>query len=315
MSIGYSVPLGRAWERMTLLLFKPFRPGVWLVLGFAAFLGAQRGAGLGFRGNPWVRDRVGDRWHDGAALDWLGEALHEPFWLVVLVTGGVVLLAVGLVLTWVFSRGAFVFLDDVLTARVRIVDPWKRFARQGDSLFLWRLLLAFLAVLVLGVVLLCWIPMLLALRRGESPGPDAWGPGIVGTVVAVPIFLALAVVQILLHQFVVPLMWAHGLRANDAWRRFLPVLRDHLGAFVVYVLLLIGLAIAALAAILVFGAATCCCGLCLLAVPYVGSVITLPITVTLRALGPEFLAQIEGLMPPLPPPSRAIEGPEALPAP
>lgn len=311
MAIGYSAPLGRAWERMTLLLFKPFRPLVWLVLGFAAFLGAQRGGGLGFRGNSWRRRGMGWGWDDGRALDWLQGAVHEPFWIAIFVAGGVVLLAVGLVLAWVFSRGAFVFLDDVLTARIEIVEPWKRFARQGDSLFLWRLALGLLLAVVSGVVLVFWLPLLHTVWRGDSPGPADWGPGLVATLAAVPVFLGFAVVQVLLNQFVVPLMWAHGLRTNEAWRRFLPVLREHLGSFIVYVLLLIGLAIAALAAILFFGFATCCCGLCLLAIPYVGSVLTLPITTTLRALGPEFLAQIPDVLPPLPAPSPARVDPVA----
>jgi hypothetical protein len=39
------------------------------------------------------------------------------------------------------------------------------------------------------------------------------------------------------------------------------------------------------------GLATCCIGWLVLAIPYLGTVILLPVYVTARALGPEFLAQ------------------------
>ncbi|MBK6898702.1 MAG: hypothetical protein IPH09_05360 [bacterium] len=47
----------------------------------------------------------------------------------------------------------------------------------------------------------------------------------------------------------------------------------------------VGVAIGAL------GLATCCVGWLVLAIPYLGTVILLPVYVTARALGPEFLAQ------------------------
>jgi hypothetical protein len=306
MAIGYAAPLERAWARMTLLLFRPFRLAVWLVLGFAAFIGATGGRGFGVSGKWPGRD-----WDDSNPAAWLRDALQEPFWVGFFVFAGVVLLVIGLVLAWVFARGAFVFLDDVLTARIAIAEPWRRFARQGNSLFLWRLALGLLGLALGTVVLLFWLPVLRTVWHGGTPATEAFWPGAMAVLLALPFVLILVVVQVLLDHFVVPVMWAHGLGTNDAWRRFLPALRGQPGPFVVYVLLLIGLAVAAFAAILAFGTMTCCCGFCLLTIPYVGSVLTLPITVTLRALGPEFLAQFPGVLPPLPPPSTAQE----LPAP
>jgi hypothetical protein len=304
MAVAYAVPLERAWQRMVLLLFKPFRLAVWLVLGFAAFIGANWRGGFGFGGSSWRRG-----WDDPNPVLWVRNALDEPFWVGFFLAAGLVLLAIGLVLAWVFARGAFVFLDDVLRARIAIVEPWQRFARQGNSLFLWRLALGLLGLLLAGLLLLFWLPVIRVAWQGGEPGwPEIW-PGLTATFAAVPVFLLFAVVQVLLDHFVVPVMWAHGLTTNDAWRRFLPVLRAHPGPFVVYVLILIGLGIATVAAVLAFGAVTCCCGFCLLAIPYVGSVITLPITVFLRALGPEFLSQFGDALPTLPPPMPAQDLP------
>jgi hypothetical protein len=41
------------------------------------------------------------------------------------------------------------------------------------------------------------------------------------------------------------------------------------------------------------GFSTCCIGFILFGLPYVSSLVTLPVLVTFRGLGPEFLAQFE----------------------
>src|SRR5262245_47333113 len=122
MSIGYLAPFDRAWKRMRVLLFEPVQPGVWLLLGVAAFLGGGQYGRFSFT-FPWRDDVI------------RGPESFLPFLLVF----GPLLLLLGLASAWIFSRGAFVFLDDVLHSRVEIAEPWKRFARQGNSLFLWKL--------------------------------------------------------------------------------------------------------------------------------------------------------------------------------
>ena len=57
------------------------------------------------------------------------------------------------------------------------------------------------------------------------------------------------------------------------------------GLFVLLLSVIVGAAVAAA------GLATCCVGFLFLALPYVGQVILLPVYVTFRGLGPEFLAQ------------------------
>ena len=103
--------------------------------------------------------------------------------------------------------------------------------------------------------------------------------------------LLLAFVGLMLDDFVVPLMYRHGMRANEAWRRFLPLFREHLGQFVLYALFVLVLAVAVGAAVVAVGFATCCIGFLLMLLPYVGQVVLLPLHVAYRGLGPEFLAQ------------------------
>ncbi len=86
-------------------------------------------------------------------------------------------------------------------------------------------------------------------------------------------------------------MYREGRRTNDGWRRFMPLLRAHLGSFILYGLFLLLLLIGTAIALGLFSCATCCVGFCLLAIPYLGTVIALPIPYTFRGFGPEFLSQ------------------------
>ena len=48
---------------------------------------------------------------------------------------------------------------------------------------------------------------------------------------------------------------------------------------------------AAFIGLAIIGFGTCCIGVVLMIIPYIGNVVLLPVTVTSRGLGPEFLAQ------------------------
>jgi hypothetical protein len=294
MEPGFLDPIGRAWHRMVLLLFRPFRPGAWLVLGFAAFIGARHGGRYGFRWSLPGRD-PDPFWED---WNW---SPPDPALVVAIAVGAVVVIAIALVLAWVFARGAFVFLDDVLTSRAAIVRPWKEFRREGNSLFAWRLLFLAAGLALLAVLFPFFFPLVRSAVQGNDPEPLAWMLLFLGMAIALPIGLTMAFFSVLLEHFVVPLMWGHRIRGLDAWRRFLPLLGRHPLSFVLYALVLLGLLVATVVALLAFTLGTCCIGGCLLLIPYVGSVVSLPISVPLRALGPEFLAQFPEAMPPLPP--------------
>ncbi len=295
MNVSYLGPLQRAIARARSILFTPFRLDTWLVLGFAAFLAdwfsggwgqsgwGQKSRGGPFVGGPFVRGQF--------SCPHLHDLLPGLVWGPLV--AGLVLLAVlaGIVFLWLGSRGKFVFLEGVALGRAAIVQPWNRTAPLGNSLFLWKLgfvIVSGLAMLgivfaTFGTALLGW----LGFHERVAMAPPIIG----GIVLAGFIGLLIAFVGVMLDDFVVPLMYRHGLRANQAWRRFLPLLREHLGQFVLYALFLLVLAVPVLLAIMFVGFSTCCVGFLLLVVPYVGQVVLLPLHVAYRALGPEFLGQ------------------------
>jgi hypothetical protein len=187
-----------------------------------------------------------------------------------------------------------VFLDDVVEGRARIVEPWNRFRREGNSLFLFRIAL-FLAACVLVAIAVATIVSTIGLGvllRGQ--------PGKITTLVLLVflflgmLFVGLGYTVFFLDAFVVPIMHRYRLGALDAWRRFLGLLRSQPLPF-----LAVGLAVLAAFAVfgvsaIVFGSMTCCLGFLLLLMPYLSNVLLLPLTVLYRSFTLEFLALFDG---------------------
>ena len=323
MNVSYLGPLQRAIARARSILFTPFRLETWLVLGFAAFLSDWFSGGWGHSG--WER-RFGRGNFPGGHFP--GPHLHDLLPALVwgpLLAGLIVLaLAVGVVFLWLGSRGKFVFLEGVALGRAAIVEPWTRTAPLGNSLFLWKLGFSFVSgLLILGLVFTTIGSALLGWLGFHER--VAMAPPIVGGIALVGFAgLLVAFVGLLLDDFVVPLMYRHGLRANEAWRRFLPLLREHPGPFVLYALFVLVLCVAVGAVVVAAGLATCCVGFLLLMTPYVGQIVLLPLHVAYRALGPEFLGQFgpefqvfasappaQATLPPVTPAPPAAPGPGA----
>ena len=117
-------------------------------------------------------------------------------------------------------------------------------------------------------------------------------PGMVlGVGFALLLSLLLGFVSFMTREFVVPLMLMYDESASHAWTRFWPLLASRPGEFIAYTLFVGVVWIGVSVALVVAGVATCCIGLLLMMLPYVGSVFLLPVEVTSRAYGPEFLAQ------------------------
>lgn len=285
MNVSYTGPLQRAWARAQRMLFKPVDIRVWLTLGFAAFLSEAMITGKGLQASYQT-----DHGHG------MGHFFHGGLLAGGLIAGiGMVLLAaaviLGVVLLWVNSRGRFVFLDGVVRERAAIVEPWKRFAQGGNSLFLWMLLFI-LACMAATVLML--LPFFATLAAMWSDGEFHWG--LLGAVwvlaaVAVPFAIFVSYVMLFVSDFVVPIMYRDGLGAVAAWRRFLGLFRAHPWPFVIYGLFVFGLWLVVGVVVMAVGFSTCCIGFVLLGIPYVSHVLLLPLLVTFRGLGPEFLAQ------------------------
>ena len=292
-------PISNALEWTAQVLFRPFDIGKWFVLGFCAWLAAL-GEGGGGGSFNWNVDRDEARHRVEHARDWVLEHLELIVLLVIFfVFVGIVL---WILFTWLSSRGKFMFLDGVVHDRGAVVEPWNRFRTAGNSLFFFRILLAVVALVVIGAVVGLMALSLLGMGFNDrDPGAAGVLFILLWVMVIVAIAFAFALVAVALNDFVVPIMWVRGCRVMEAWSEFLSLLSAKLGIFILYVLVKIVIAmVVALIACLVT-----CLTCCIAAIPYIGTVILLPLHVFRRSFSIYFLSQFDpdyaGLAPAAPP--------------
>jgi hypothetical protein len=103
--------------------------------------------------------------------------------------------------------------------------------------------------------------------------------------------IALWIIRRLTKDFVVPLQFLRRSRCLDAWRELGDLLRGNIGNLVLYFLFRIVLAIAIAVVVVGVVLVTCCIAGCLFALPYLGTVLLLPILVFERAYSLYYLAQ------------------------
>jgi hypothetical protein len=290
MTIQFMEPLSRAWNRMKIALFKPFDLHKWFVVGFNAFL-----AGLMEASNGGGGSRFSKRGDFGAFIHfpqtaWAWLAGH-PFWAALIAFGLLVAIVVVVVLTWVSARGTFMFIDNVVKNSVEIAKPWREYQKEGNSLFVWRLLIGIMAFVTFGAVFAVFFARGAALyEAGISPALP------LGLIMGLGLaFFALVVIwgyiNLFLKDFVAALMYRDRVRCGQAWKLFLGVFGKAPFHFIAYGILIFLLIIAFVIAVILAGLVTCCIGWILLAIPYISTVVTLPVWYTYRGFSLEFLAQ------------------------
>jgi hypothetical protein len=123
-------------------------------------------------------------------------------------------------------------------------------------------------------------------------------PGVPGVLLAVILGLAfifvamlLAIIQKFMVDFVVPIMFLRGESCLAAWREFGGLLFANAGKFALYILFQIVLSWAIGLMVLLAILLTCCIAGCLMLLPFVGTVLLLPVLVFKRAYPLYYLAQ------------------------
>jgi hypothetical protein len=291
MQIAYIDPLSKACERTKKALFQPFDIRKWFVVGFTAFLaGLINGSpsmnfpGSYGRGDVKMPDieRMPER-----AMEWMSA---HPFLVMLILIVIVFILILALIFTWLSSRGAFMFLDNVAGNRAQVAAPWRQYKSLGDSLFLWRIgfgLICFLITLpmiILGI--LTFLPLL------RTHNMERYLLPFIGLAAATLIVIIVAsFIAMFANNFVAPIMYKFNLKAMAAWRLFIPILSSYLFNFICYGLFVLALIIGVGIAVILVGCLTCCLLFLLLLIPYINSVVLLPISYAYRAFSLEFLAQ------------------------
>jgi len=179
------------------------------------------------------------------------------------------------------------FLDNVTGNRAEIVESWHKFRAQGNSCFLFLICfgLAALAMLMLGaglVLLVGWPD----LSRSHFGWHAAGAIGL-GGVFSVCFLITVMCARAFLEDFVIPIMALRTCRVMEGWRVFFNLFRKQAGMFILYLLFRVVLSVV----IGVVALFLCCLLCCTVLIPYVGTVILLPIYVFWRSYSVHFLGQ------------------------
>lgn len=320
MKISVVDPVNKAMDHMMNVCFRPFDIQKWLGLGFCAWLATlgQGGGGGNFNVPSGGGGGGGQSPFDipedgGGAQDW-GQTLDAggldpsafhgamadvfPFDPEVLLSGtaiaiGVValllIMALGILVSWISSRGQFMFLDGVVHNRGNVVAPWNEFREQGNSLFKVNLVLF---VIIMGIVLLALggsLGAIFGLGEPTTAIPILIGVGLLTFLLLIPFIIF----GFLMNHFVVPTMYLKRATFGEAW----PVVRQEvISGNVGAILAFVGMNILFAFATAIVGALVTCLTCCIAALPYVGTVILLPVLVFLKSyslyffeeFGPQF---------------------------
>jgi len=290
MTIQFMEPISRAWNRMKIALFRPFDLHKWFVIGFNAFLAGLMESSSGSGGSRFSKEgSFGEFIHfPRTAWDWL---MNHPGWAIAILFAVVVAIVVVIVLTWVSSRGVFMFLESVARDRVKIAKPWREYQKEGNSLFVWRILFG-LVTLAAFSGLFIWFFVQGAALYDAGPGRIIPIAFIIGLGMLTLLFvLVWGYIILFLKDFVAALMYKNRISVGAAWKLFLDLFKKYPFYFLGYGIIVFLLMLVFVFAVIVAGLVTCCIGFLVLIIPYISTVVTLPFWYALRAFSLEFLAQ------------------------
>ncbi|HEY2405339.1 MAG TPA: hypothetical protein VGI10_05025 [Polyangiaceae bacterium] len=285
MTVALTDSLSKAAELTKRSLFTRSDFGKWLNLGFVVFLAQLAEGGYSFNiPNPNLSGKPSTLGKTSLA-DLLKEAsawLDSNMSLVLTIAVPVVLFVVALlvIFVWLSSYGKVILVESIVWDRHAVSEPWQRLRPLASSLFKFRLALGSLAaVLGIGVVVTAFWLAYPDLAGGVFKERALLATGIVAGY-ALCLGLPLALIGWLLDDFVVPIMYLDNARVGAAWRTFrAEIWPGNAGALVLYYLTLIPLAFGTGVVIFIVTLVTCCVA----GLPYVSSVVFLPIFVFRRA--------------------------------
>ncbi len=286
MPISLTEPISQAFDRTKRILFAPFKVGKWFTLGFCAWL-AYLGEG---GGSCHVPSSGGPPAPGGPGTPSFGDWFAQnTYWLIPAIACLVILvIGVGILMIWLRSRGAFMLLDGMVKNRGAVKEPWRAYRRHGNSLFCFNL--AYTVVVLIAVASI--LALCLAIAWPDLQNRQFTGLGfialVLGTLLVLVTLSAATILSLLLSDFVVPAMYLRNERVMAAWGTVgREVLSGHAGTIVLFYLMkiVLGIGVAVIGFLAIF--ASCCIAL----VPYIGTVILLPLIVFMRAYTLHFLEQ------------------------
>jgi hypothetical protein len=185
---------------------------------------------------------------------------------------------------WITARGRFIFIDCLVRNRAAIVEPWRQFRAEGNRFFVFLIviMLVFIAIMAL-LAGLAFGAVVLWRNYHVSNAPAL----LVFLPIAIFVWVALAISVNLIVYFMPPVMYARRCSPTEAARAVVQLVLDEPAPFILFILFMIALWLGWV----VVGCLVTCLTCCIASVPYIGTVIVLPIPVFFRSFSLLFLRQ------------------------
>ncbi|KPK98305.1 MAG: hypothetical protein AMJ95_04915 [Omnitrophica WOR_2 bacterium SM23_72] len=258
--IKFTEIISASVEWTTTLLFRPFNPKKWLILTFIALMA---GSISGFGGNYLAGDtgrqegvevaqaiELVDALQEDSPGDSLSaalESLNKPSTVTLFMVIIPLLLGLFLVIMWLSSRFAFIFLESVVENDASIRVPFRENKILGNSLFKFSLVasaafLSFSGIMIVGYFFT--LSKMGVLRKSMET--------VIGKVILVSVPFALAFLSLLLiailiylivHDFVLVAMFKDKIKISQALPRIIALMKAQPVLMVKYVLIKAGLGI------------------------------------------------------------------------
>lgn len=265
-------------------LFQPFQIGLWFALGLSAWLSEIHQSLSSLINAPLqfldLEQHLPDiqTWFSNLPLLWVGTGIFLA----------VLLIVVGYYLA---ARGKFMLIHQLARNTTDVSAPWKNNGSESLSYFLWTLMIGSVVTLIFGILIAILVGMIVASTHGAASVAGLTAVMISIAVLMALLFLLFSLIWLIVTDLIRPVMWIHQCSFPEGWRKLWPCLRAEPGTVFLYALTRVGIQIAFSMAIMVGGLLTCCCGFILIAIPYIGQVITLPVYAFNQLYALEFLKE------------------------
>ncbi|MCK5528965.1 MAG: DUF4339 domain-containing protein [Kiritimatiellae bacterium] len=296
--ISCTAPVRASWERMKDILFRPFSMKKWFILGVSAWLATlgEGGGSSSSSGNFGDSQNVsGEDFSQGIAYIKNVWCTYSTYIIIAAAVITLIIIAISLLVAWLKARGKFMLLDNIIKNSEEITEPWHTFKQHGHSLFLWYIAFSIINMLIFLVIggigfLSIGMPCIKA---------QAFAPATVPAIAAVSIITLLYIVITayigrFVEDFIIPIMYNRDMTFTEAFGKFRGIYKRNSGKFILYGIFYVVLGMASGIAVLGFIMLTCCTAMCLMMIPFIGTVVMLPVTVFFRVYSVEYLAQFGG---------------------
>ncbi len=286
MKISVIDPISQSIDWVKHVLFENFDLGKWFTIGFCAFLallGEGGGGGGGF-------NNLSNLSKHKNSLPQIKSFIIEYIFVISISIGIFILIiiALAILIQWLSCRGKFMFLDNVVRNRAEVKEVWRKFKHLANNLLIFKIVLMLISFVLFLVIIFIGFLIAWADISAKNFGQNAIIAIVTVIFLVIVMVVAFTIINVLTKDFWVPIMYRRNIKILEAIKIFkTEIAPGHIFDIIRFLLMkfLLGIALVTISII------CCCCTCCIAAIPYIGTVILLPLIMFNRCYSLFFLEQ------------------------